>query len=274
MESCSIVNVIAEARQSTKAVEGWSYIVVNDWAGGILSSRGTRESRSVSKAQLGTITSDKMWLKHQMQVVSTSGVGWWTLEWGDCSSCKDHGTRPTTWGWRQFHSWRSAQVETTATGDAREGVTLLHVPKMKYPNRMTLREIHILSTIEEIAQARSKEQALIAVEHSEIHELLSRTRAEAEKLAKKLSPRSTKSHNYYARDKWAMKGDWHEWLQKHSSGWGVEPCFVGFTWLHMVGDYRKLPDTKGNNNPVYSILVYCAKMDSSISADWTASWSI
>lgn len=89
---------------------------------------------------------------------------------------------------------------------------------MKYPNRMTLREIHILSTIEEIAQARSKEQALIAVEHGEIHELLSRTRAEAEKFAKKLSPRSTKSHNYYARDKWAMKGDWHEWLQKHSSG--------------------------------------------------------
>jgi len=115
-------------------------------------------------------------------------------------------------------------VETTASGNGSNvdnaGVTLLHVPKMKFPNRMTMREIHIIRTHEEISEARLKEQALIDAEKGEIKELLTRARAEASASAEKKlsSPRSMKSHNYYARDKLAMKGDWHAWLRQHSHG--------------------------------------------------------
>ena len=80
---------------------------------------------------------------------------------------------------------------------------------------MTMREIHILRTHEEIAEARLKEDALIAAENGEIAELLSRARAEANKMSPE---KNTKSHNYYARDKYAMEGDWHAWLKCHSRG--------------------------------------------------------
>ena len=81
-------------------------------------------------------------------------------------------------------------------------------------------DTNLRGTHEEISEARLKEQALIDAEKGEIKELLTRARAEASASAEKKlsSPRSMKSHNYYARDKLAMKGDWHAWLRQHSHG--------------------------------------------------------
>ncbi|CAK9026177.1 Hypothetical protein SCF082_LOCUS17375 [Durusdinium trenchii] len=104
-------------------------------------------------------------------------------------------------------------VETTASEEAKgKRVTLLMVPNMKFPNHMTLKEIEVLRT-HEVAAERLKEQAIMQAQEGEIKELLQRTRAEAAKL----SSRTTSSHNYYARDKLAIKCDWSEWLRKHSN---------------------------------------------------------
>ena len=105
-------------------------------------------------------------------------------------------------------------METTASDDNKgKRVTLLMVPSIKFPNHMTMKEIEVLRE-HEVAAEKLKEQSIIEASESEIKELLNRARAEAAKL----SPRSTQSHNYYARDKLAIKCDWSKWLRNHSNG--------------------------------------------------------
>ena len=80
---------------------------------------------------------------------------------------------------------------------------------MRFPQSLTLKEIEV-HMMHELAAEQVKQQAKVTAEMSEIRELLGRARAEAPKLRR----RETRSHNYYARDKLAMKCDWETWLRR------------------------------------------------------------
>lgn len=157
--------------------------------------------------------------------IPNSGFGRLIRHWGRLSSLQQSQNR-TSFHKCPSHFWLFGgstaaalscicKVETTASEEAKgKRVTLLMVPNMKFPNHMTLKEIEVLRT-HEVAAERLKEQAIMQAQEGEIKELLQRTRAEAAKL----SSRTTSSHNYYARDKLAIKCDWSEWLRKHSNSW-------------------------------------------------------
>lgn len=81
---------------------------------------------------------------------------------------------------------------------------------MRFPQSLTLKEIEV-HMVHELAAEQVKQQAMLTAEMSEIHELLARAQQEAVKLKR----RETMSHNYYARDKLAMKCDWEQWLKRH-----------------------------------------------------------
>eukprot|EP00439_Symbiodinium_sp_Y106_P056737 s1603_g7.t7 len=71
--------------------------------------------------------------------------------------------------------------DTTAVGEGMIGknITRLFVPKMKYPNRMSLRQVEILRSFnsqDELRDAMAKEKCIIEAERTEIKEQLDRVR--------------------------------------------------------------------------------------------------
>ena len=113
-----------------------------------------------------------------------------------------------------------AKAETTAVGDGMVGknVTRLSVPKMKYPNRMSLRQVEILRALngqDELRDAMAKEKSIIDAERSEIKEQLDRVRVEAaQQRTSKLALKP--ATNFYAKDKFAVKCAWKDWLKTHT----------------------------------------------------------
>ncbi|CAJ1360220.1 unnamed protein product [Effrenium voratum] len=108
-------------------------------------------------------------------------------------------------------------VQLVEATDHRGKVTHLFVPKMVYPQRMTLREIETLRALhatDELDAAMKKEQTIIEAERGEIKEQLARCRTEAEK-----SPRAKASEtkNFYAGDKLDSRKKWEDWVRLHSS---------------------------------------------------------
>ena len=122
-------------------------------------------------------------------------------------------------GSRIFDS-SATQEETTAVGDGMVGknITRLFVPKMKYPNRLNLRTVEVLRSLncqDELRDAMAKEKCIIDAERTEIKEQLDRVRVEA---AKQRNFKSTgkPASNFYAKDKFAVKCAWKDWLKTHT----------------------------------------------------------
>jgi len=111
--------------------------------------------------------------------------------------------------------------DTTAVGEGMIGknITRLFVPKMKYPNRMSLRQVEILRSFnsqDELRDAMAKEKCIIEAERTEIKEQLDRVRVEAAK-QRNLKLTGKPASNFYAKDKLAIKCAWKDWLKMHSS---------------------------------------------------------
>ena len=115
----------------------------------------------------------------------------------------------------------ATQEDTTAVGEGMIGknITRLFVPKMKYPNRMSLRQVEILRSFnsqDELRDAMAKEKCIIEAERTEIKEQLDRVRVEAAK-QRNLKLTGKPASNFYAKDKLAIKCAWKDWLKMHSS---------------------------------------------------------